>query len=32
MWWKNIKLMALLGLVLVLIIMAIVIAVKNATG
>ena len=32
MWWKNVKLMALLGLVVVLIILAIVIAVKNATG
>lgn len=32
MWWKNIKLMALLGLVLFLIILAIIIAVKNATG
>ena len=29
MWWKNIKLMALLGLVVFLIIMVIVIAVKN---
>jgi vesicle-associated membrane protein 7 len=32
MWWKNIKLMSLLGLVVVLIILAIVIAVKNTTG
>jgi len=30
MWWKNVKLMALLGTVLVLIILAIVLAVKNA--
>jgi len=30
MWWKNVKLMSLLGLVLVLIILAIVLAVKNA--
>ncbi|KAH7134607.1 synaptobrevin-domain-containing protein [Dactylonectria estremocensis] len=29
MWWKNVKLMALLGLVLFLIIMAIVLAIKN---
>jgi vesicle-associated membrane protein 7 len=32
MWWKNVKLMALLGLVLALIVLAIVIAIKNATG
>jgi vesicle-associated membrane protein 7 len=32
MWWKNVKLMGLLGLVLVLIIVAIAITVKNATG
>ncbi|CAJ2513678.1 Uu.00g017970.m01.CDS01 [Anthostomella pinea] len=32
MWWKNVKLMALLALVLLLIIVAIVIAVENATG
>lgn len=32
MWWKNVKLMTLLILVLGLIIVAIVIAVKNATG
>jgi vesicle-associated membrane protein 7 len=30
MWWKNVKLMGLLGVVLVLIILAIVLAVKNA--
>lgn len=32
MWWKNVKLMALLGLVLGLIILAIVISVKNSFG
>ncbi len=32
MWWKNIKLMSLLGLVVVLIIIAVVVAIKNATG
>lgn len=32
MWWKNIKLMALLGLVIFLIILAIVIAVKNGSN
>lgn len=32
MWWKNVKLMALLVIVLILIISSIVIAVKNATG
>jgi len=32
MWWKNVKLMALLGLVVLLIIVAMVIAIKNATG
>lgn len=32
MWWKNVKLMSLLGLVTILIIMAIVIAVKNSVG
>lgn len=30
MWWKNVKLMSLLAVVLVLIVLAIVIAVKNA--
>ena len=30
MWWRNVKLMALLGLVLVLILLTIVIAVKNS--
>lgn len=32
MWWKNVKLMALLGLVVFLIILVIVIAARNATG
>ncbi len=32
MWWKNVKLMALLGLVVVLILFTIVIAAKNAAG
>jgi vesicle-associated membrane protein 7 len=32
MWWKNVKLMALLVVVLILIILSIVIAVKNTTG
>ncbi|KAI2628386.1 synaptobrevin-domain-containing protein [Xylaria nigripes] len=32
MWWKNVKLMALLVFVLFLIILAIVLAIKNATG
>ncbi len=32
MWWKNVKLMALLGLVLLLIILSIVISIKNATS
>ncbi|CZR40843.1 related to vesicle-associated membrane protein 722 [Fusarium proliferatum ET1] len=32
MWWKNVKLMALLALVVFLIIMAIVIAIKNGSG
>lgn len=32
MWWKNVKLMALLVFVLLLIVVTIVIAVKNATG
>ena len=32
MWWKNVKLMGLLGLVVVLIILSIVIAVKSTTG
>ncbi|KAG6031728.1 hypothetical protein E4U41_007467 [Claviceps citrina] len=32
MWWKNIKLMGLLGLVIFLIIMVLVIAIKNATS
>jgi vesicle-associated membrane protein 7 len=32
MWWKNVKLMGLLGLVLVLILLATVIAVKNSVG
>lgn len=32
MWWKNVKLMALLIVVILLIIVAIVITVKNATG
>lgn len=32
MWWKNVKLMALLAVVLALIVVAIVIAVKNAAG
>lgn len=31
MWWKNVKLMGLLGLVVVLIILSIVIAVKSST-
>ena len=32
MWWKNVKLMALLGFVVFLVILAIIVAVKNATG
>lgn len=32
MWWKNVKLMSLLGLVLVLIIMTIVISIKSNLG
>ncbi|KAI0874656.1 synaptobrevin [Hypoxylon argillaceum] len=32
MWWKNVKLMALLVVVIALIILAIVLAIKNATG
>ncbi|KAH8912386.1 synaptobrevin-domain-containing protein [Coniochaeta sp. PMI_546] len=32
MWWKNVKLMSLLAVVLILIVLAIVLAVKNAVG
>ncbi len=32
MWWKNVKLMALLGLVLTLIVVTIVISIKNSIG